>query len=80
MPRDVYLRLLRDCLPLQCVEKVASVGRSVGWLRESLVLRRLQTLSFILRTFGECKCAACERVCAHVRAHDDKFHCIVVSN
>lgn len=26
MLRDVYLRLLRDCLPLQCVEKVASVG------------------------------------------------------
>ena len=59
MPRDVYLRLLRDCLPLQCVEKVASVGLVLRdsppvfnvWLPDALLYQTFDECERVVREF-----------------------------
>lgn len=55
MPRDVYLRLLRDCLPLQCVEKVTSVD----WLRVACIETASETLSFAKHSMNVNACRTC---------------------
>lgn len=68
MPRDVYLRLLRDCLPLQCVEKVASIGLVLRGSPPAINATLPRTLSFA-QTFDECERAVYVNFCRIVTSN-----------